>query len=201
MAANSRFIGENQEIRRVTEHKLNLFEMLNALDNNDGDWLSRQSTEDAKEFVPLVVMRWLSALQQDCPQSAYMLLAVNDRVNTGLFSLSQHPELIFRLMASCGLGADRARDANRRPVRHQYIKSMTPKYRSKAISAVLLEQFPGANDLELDILLQQLDRPGFAQFLDACGIQPQDAKGLMEAYDKRNPNTTPSKTKKTQAKT
>jgi hypothetical protein len=166
----------------LTPRKLDMFVLLTALDRCDGDWLSKQSEDVRKEFTPLVAMRWMATLA-DGPQSAYMLWLVNERVNGHMFDLSsKHPDLIFRLLASCGLGVAKNN--------HQWLPGVSRKHANNAAADLLLEWFPEANDVEISLLLSKYERAEFRKFIDECGVQPNDVQNVVKAFDKLFPEKT-----------
>jgi hypothetical protein len=155
--------------------KLPLGALLNAIDTHQGDWLSRQPLEARGEFNPTVIIRMLSDLPHtDAGATALCLL--NERVNLRLYSLTKHPDLVFRLMASCGIG---------RRQRHRYLKP--PKKRGLANKAhkFMLTWYPEANDAEIAILLTSLDLAGFEQMLDESGMQADgERKKILDDFKK-----------------
>src|SRR5262245_44267224 len=87
------------------DRKLSLNSLMRAIDQHDINWLAAQTEEERREFVPLVAMRMATGVRQDGMEAVYMLMVINRRVNRYLFAagMSQHPDLMFRLLASCGL--------------------------------------------------------------------------------------------------
>jgi hypothetical protein len=165
----------------LSQRKLDLFELLRAADRCDGAWLSQQPDDAQKEFTPLVAQRFAVTVP-DGPEAAYMLWVVNERVNGHLYVLNKHPDLVYRLLASCGIG---------QPKKHQWLAGPARTGAGNAAIALLLTCYPEANNMEIDYLLKQYDNSGFLQFVDECGIQPTDAKDIMKAYAKvcRNTNS------------
>lgn len=158
----------------ATERKLDIFELLNATDRKRSDWLSKQSMDAQKEFAPVVVLRW-AATVNDGREAAHMLWMVNKRVNINMFNLSKHPELVFKLLASCGMG---------KPLRHAWIAPHKRKSETNKALELLATCHPGANERELAMLLSMHDRKSFSQLVEECGIQADAAKDIMKAYDK-----------------
>jgi hypothetical protein len=156
------------------ERKLDIWDLLSASDRRKGDWFSKQSPEAQKEFAIPVVMRW-AATVDDGIESSYMLMAINDRVNINLYDITKHPELIYRLIASCGLG---------KKLKHQWIPGIKRKALSSKAYAVLEECYPEANEKELDILMSQYNKKSFATLLDDCGTSAADAKEIMKDFNK-----------------
>ena len=167
----------------MSQRKLDIFELLRATDRGDGDWLGRQPADAQKDFAPTVVLRWAAALNNGS-EAAYMLWLINERVNGHLYDLAKHPELIYRLIASCGLG---------KPQRHQWLSAPSRKNANNAATNLLLTCYPEANDMEISLLLGQYDRDGFLQFIDECGIQPTESKDVVTAYDRMFPEKAPKR--------
>jgi hypothetical protein len=86
-------------------YKLDLFKALNSLATHKLDSYSKFTDEEKKGFAPSVLMRWMSASQANSDYQKYYLCKMNQVVNKHLWTLSsKHPELLWKLMASCGLG-------------------------------------------------------------------------------------------------
>ena len=119
--------------------KLDIKEVMSALDTNDKDFYSRLTEEQKKEFSPWLVMRWASSVGGN--YSDYYLIMVNDLVNENFNDFKHHPELQWKLLSLCGVGFKQY---------HQFIRP--PKGRTKSkIQKFLLEVYPTAkySDLEL----------------------------------------------------
>lgn len=158
----------------MSQRKLDMFDLLRAADRCDGDWLARQPADAQREFAPSVAQRFAVTVPNG-PEAAYMLWMVNERVNGHLFALHKHPELVYRLLASCGLG---------KPQKHQWLAPPARKNTGNPVVNLLLTCYPEANDAEISCLLMQHDHASFIQFVDECGIQPSEAKDIIKAYDK-----------------
>ncbi len=158
----------------MKDYKLDIFQALRAIDQKDGDWLNRQPDDARKGFKPLVAMRWASTVN-DGPQATYMLWMINERVNQQLFELYHHPDLVFRLIASCGIGTVQ---------KHQFIPFPARHSQMNLATKLLQEYYPQASESEIQLLLALFDRASFKQFVDDCGIQPDEAKEIFKEYDK-----------------
>jgi hypothetical protein len=157
----------------MAERKLDMFQLLRAADQCDGNWFSKQPEDAQKEFAPIVVTRWASTVG-DGPESVYMLWMVNERVNVNLFDLHKHPDLVYRLMASCGLG---------KPLRHIWVAGNKRKNDNNKAYALLQERYPEASDRELNMLMSLYTKESFSQFVNDCGIQAAEAKEILKAYE------------------
>jgi hypothetical protein len=147
---------------------------MQAIDQRAFNWLASQPEDVRKEFAPLVAMRFAAGVQNDGPAAVYMLWLVNQRLNRHLFDLYQHPDLCFRLLASCGQG---------RMLRRQWIKGPSRTATDNAALQLLAEHHPLASERELRMLLSCHSRKQFADFVADCGID-KDADRYMKAYGK-----------------
>lgn len=164
----------------MTAHKLDIFDdVLTGIERHDYELLERQTDETRKSFAPPVVLRWLSAVR-NAEARDILLMLVNERANLDFFAIGDHPDLQYRLMASCGLGLN--------PRDHQWIPMPARAKPKSAVHAFLAEHFPEANLAELDLLLGQFTRESFTDFLHECGLSPADEKTALDAYDRYTGN-------------
>ena len=158
-------------MKKPVKHKLDIFETLAAIDRHDTDYLSKQPEESRKGFASPVVLRWASAAQG--PARDWYLLAVNERANIHHYEMHQHPDLQYRLLASCGLG---------KKERHDWIA--TSKSGEKAKRDFVLRYYPEANALEISIILQHLaEGDNLAEFLNGTGLQNDEIKKIKKAFE------------------
>ncbi|RYD81402.1 MAG: hypothetical protein EOP84_11050 [Verrucomicrobiaceae bacterium] len=155
-------------------YKLDMFaEVLPAIDQHDYEFLERQSEDARKGFAPPVVLRFAATVRQGV-YTDLMLLQVNGRANLDFYDLTAHPELQWRLLASCGLGVG---------TRHEWIA--LPATRTKSsIHGFLWQYWPDASEAEITLLLNQFTRETFIDFTRECGLSPADEKAALDAYDK-----------------
>jgi hypothetical protein len=151
------------------KHKLDIFDTLRAIDQHDTEFLSNLPEEQSKGFAPPVVMRWASSTNSN---TEHYLRSVNERANMHHYDLYQHPDLQYRLMASCGLGKHE---------RHNWIGTTSDK--KKARTRFVLQYWPNANELECDIILQELSDPSkLDNFLNTTGMQNEDIKRIKKLF-------------------
>lgn len=153
-------------------HKLDIFETLAAIDKRDFGFYGRLSDELQKGFAPPVVLRWASAISdgQNSPLNTWL---VNDRANVNFWEIADHPELQFKLLASCGMG---------RTQRHQWINMVGRAKKSDRVRDFLSRFWPDANDMELDIIFGQFTDDTFEDFVMSSGEAPDTIKEILEAY-------------------
>jgi hypothetical protein len=155
------------------EYKLDLGQMLTAIDQRDFNWLTRQSPDAVKEFSPLMALRWAASLSNDGERAAVYLMLLNERVNVHLFELSKnHADLLFRLLASCGTGR----------MRRTFLKA-PPQSSNNAAIAFLYNHHPLAKDREIEGLLTLYTRDEFETLLIDYGKKDDEIEQIMKAYD------------------
>jgi hypothetical protein len=181
-AGHSRF----KENVFVATYKLDIFqEVLPAIDQHDFGFLERQPEEARKGFAAPVVLRWASSIRGQ--YADLMLLMVNSRANLDFFDLTQHPDLQWRLLASCGIGIN---------ARHDWIPMPARSRPSSAIHDFLTQHWPEANEAELNLILKQFTRESFIDFVRGCGLSPTDEQATFDAYDRFTGNAPKKKTSK-----
>lgn len=79
----------------MTASKLDIFDLLRRIDQQDRDFITNLPEDERKGFVPVVAMRWLSGSGMDS-----QLINLNEVVNSTVFNLYKHPELLYRLMVA-----------------------------------------------------------------------------------------------------
>jgi hypothetical protein len=75
------------------KYKLDIFSLFNKIDSGDFSFYEKLSEEEKKDFNPLIIMRWMSGCN-DYRQIVF----INTFVNTMIFTLSKHPELLSKLL-------------------------------------------------------------------------------------------------------
>lgn len=155
----------------VVERKLDIFELLRAVDRRDGDWYAKQPADVRKEFVPLTAQRWVATVE-DGKAAPLLLVMVNDYVNVHLFELQHHPELVYRLLALCGAG---------KRLSHKWFSGTKRKTTNKAFE-LLAHHHPEASDRELELLMSLHTKESFTQFVGECGLQADAAKEVIKHY-------------------
>lgn len=81
------------------ERSLDVFDLLSKIDRKDYEIWDNLNEEQKKEFAPLVVMRWMAG----CGDPV-QLIFLNEIVNTSVFQLGDHKELLLKLLTVCSNG-------------------------------------------------------------------------------------------------
>ena len=174
----------------ISKPKLDIFDVLSSIDKRDFDYLSRQNDDLKKSFAHLVAMRWASSIQDGDAAQLYLWL-INERVNLNFWELGSHPELLYKLMATCGLGVKQ---------RHDWLAMPKKKESTHKLHEFLSTFWPEANDLELTIIINQFTDDTFIDFVNTCGCTPDTAKEAIKAYDNYFGKKTKKKGKQTRQK-
>jgi len=154
-------------------HKLDMFnDVLPAIDRRNMSFFSGLSDEEKKGFAPPVVLRFASAVN-DGPTSEHYLWLVNERANINFWDIADHPELQYKLIASCGYG---------RSQRHPWINMVGKTKKTDRVRDFFSEFWPDANDRELDIIFSQFTDETFEDFVMSSGSTPDIIKEILEAY-------------------
>lgn len=157
------------------EYKLDIFDVLNAIDRRDGAFLGRQDEDAKKAFAPRVVLRWAGSVRGR--EAAAYMTYMNEVVNVQFDDLNDHPELQFRLMAVCGAGSRQ---------QHDWIPMTKIGKAAPKINAFLLRFWPLASASEIDLLLSKFDSTSFEEFVNGSGCSPEEAKSLIDAFNKKS---------------
>ncbi len=129
-----------------------------------------------KSYVPLVLMRYMSSLPDQNPHSSYAVIATNELVNIGFWSLTKFPDLQHLLLCLTG--------TKKKKQYRPWLAKKGNKANSNSIDLFLLELYPGLNKDELTILKKQFDNQSFKQLLLDSGISDARVKSLNEDFKK-----------------
>ena len=124
----------------MSNHKLNIRDVLSAMDHNDTNYYDNLSKEEQKSVSIWLVMRWMSSVSGSW--CGYSLTTVNDLVNANFTLLYNHPKLQMKLLAICGVG---------KSVFHEWVPPPKKKGKSK-VQEILAKLNPEANNTELELL-------------------------------------------------
>jgi hypothetical protein len=124
---------------RKTQIPLN--EVMAALDTRNYEWYNELSDERKRAFSIWMMMRYASSVEGDL--APLYLYYVNECVNINFSEISKHPELQWKLMATCGRGIKK---------RHYYVKPPTSRRKKDKVSEFLLSIYPHLKTDELTML-------------------------------------------------
>lgn len=102
--------------------KLDIFRVLGAADSRNPAFYRNLTDEERKELQPFLVMRWMSGTS-----SASQVYMINELVNPYAFSLTQHKELLWKLLTVANDGRRARYIWNKLPSRPESGKSTAVK--------------------------------------------------------------------------
>jgi hypothetical protein len=155
----------------IPGQKLSLDATLQALDNRDLGYYDRLTDEERKGYSPFLLMRYMSSLSPQSPIQGYAVLATNDLVNLGFFSLGKHPELQHKLMCLAGTGRKQYRP---------YVGAKNAKSKTKVVDEFLMGLHPSMNTQELALLKSQHNKDTLKQLGKDAGLSDAEIKELVE---------------------
>src|SRR5690606_21518731 len=85
------------------KNKLDLAQVLGALDFKKTDFYNNLDNDQKKAYSPFILMRYMSSCPDQGGLHEYHLLAVNDIINQDFWLLSKDPEFQHLLLCLIGL--------------------------------------------------------------------------------------------------
>lgn len=156
-------------------YKLDIQTVLEAADRGMKDFYVNLTEEEQKAFTPLITMRWQSALSDKSDLKYYQILATNDLVNLGMWSLTRHPELLWKLLCVAGTG---------RKQYHVWVpmakkETTTPKW-----DAFIQTHWPHTNDQERHMLKQIKPLEEWLRLIQDSGADDRVQKDIRNEIQK-----------------
>lgn len=147
------------------EFALDIFELLGKLSANDLHIWETLTDEQKKAFSALVTMRWMSGTSNQG-----QIVALNELVNTRVFNLAGHEELMMKLLAICGPGQWK---------RYAWTPSKSGKKTRKLATKAIMDfyQLPEHRAKEN---LHRLDMSDLVEMAEALGWQKDEIAALKK---------------------
>jgi hypothetical protein len=173
-----RYIGMNPRSYKMAEkkYKLELASVLGALDRRDFNYYSKLTDEEKKGYVPVVLMRYMSSLTDQNTMAPIAVLAVNDLVNIGFWSLSGHDELLHKLLCLSGISGKQYRP---------WLATKKSKKPGNKIDEWILEKYPELNAQEISLIMRNLSADQFSKWIKDHGVDDKIVKLLLDEWKKR----------------
>ena len=129
-------------------HKVNIHEIMNAIDYRNSDYYSKLDDESKKSVSTYMAQRWASQVQGPQEIQEHYLLMVNDSSNVDyIATTSGHEELRYRILALVGLG---------NKMRHEFVP---PKGAKKdKLREWILDLLPHCNEQEVELFREINDK-------------------------------------------
>ncbi len=140
------------------QYKNDIFKVITELDKRNYNFFRNYDNDQYKELQPYTLLRWLSATQSYNDLDAeYYILSTNNLVNTYIFNLSEHKELLLNLLCASGSG---------KWVKHAWIPMKTNKVDKQD---KVLKDFYNLSDEEWDIKKEIISSEDIEEILRYLG--------------------------------
>ena len=143
--------------------------MLDAVDRCDFDFYARLSPEEKKAFSPWMAMRYVSSARG--MDAYHYLLMVNDIVNVEFNTIKNHPELQWKLLATCGIG---------HKAYHPWIPPGKGKKKKTKLGTFLHDMYPTLNRKEIELLQEINSKDDLKELAREHGMDEKDIKDLFK---------------------
>lgn len=152
----------------MTEKKyaIDIFKVLEKLNQRDRKFFENLSEEDLKTLHPLVLMRWMSGTTE-----ARQVFFLNELVNPMVFTLTKHKQLLLKLLMICGPGKFRRYTWNK-------VKGKTTSNTPKTLA--LIKEYYQYNTRHAIDVLKILSNEQILQIAEDVGRQPDEVKEITK---------------------
>jgi hypothetical protein len=148
--------------------KLDIFRVLNALNEKNTGFYSELTEEEQKAFQPFLVMRWMSGTSD-----ARQVYFINEFVNPYTFSLPNHKGLLWQLLVLSNSGRQQRYTWNKLPG-----SATSPK---PASTKVVAEYFKYSTKDAVAALLV-LSYQDVVDLAEELGIQPDELAKIKKEF-------------------
>lgn len=154
----------------TTARKFDIFEVLSALDSQNVNYFTSLSDADKKKIPLFVVQRWFSGTRDEL-----QLLLINECVNPYMFSLQQHPSLLWMLLTAASSGV---------PRRYSWIKlpSHDVDGTKKVVTELVMHRAYGYSAAETRDVMSMLTYDSVFQLAEYVGTQPDELTELAKEW-------------------
>jgi hypothetical protein len=151
------------------KEQIPLNEVMEAIDTRKYEWYTELSNERKNAFSAWMMMRYASSVEGN--SAPLYLYYVNECVNMHFSVLSKHPELQWKLMATCGRGKKK---------RHYYVKPPTGGKKKDRVSEFLLEIYPHLKTDELAMLQKMNSKEELQELAREHGYDDKTIKEIWK---------------------
>jgi hypothetical protein len=156
------------------KYNLDLWKLLQNADENNLTYYDELTDVERPEFQPLIIARWMSGVPDDNKNAEYYMDAVNQIVNEYTFSLAKYPDLLWRLIASCGAGKKQ---------RHVWIKGPSKLITNK-LDQLILGLNPSLSDMELELVKRNFTRDKLVHLCRGLAMEDSEINKIVEEFKK-----------------
>ena len=149
----------------MADGKLELADILNALDKKNVDFYKNLTTEQQKQIQPFVLMRFLTGTY-----NKGQIILVNELVNPYSFSLYTHKDLLWKLLTICTTGKSQ---------RYAWNKTLSNKSAKPVITQVVQEYFQ-YNRKDAEQVVSLLSPDDIIQMAEELGWQDDETNKIRK---------------------
>ncbi len=154
----------------AAERKIQLPDMLLALDRRQAQWYNSLNEEQQKEFSPWVAMRFASSVDGPDYIQEHYLLTVNEFCNKNFSALgSKHNELHWMTLQLAGIGKKQL---------HPFIKPPKKQAQNK-LAKWLSKKYPHLRDDEIELFIQVNSEDAIKDLAEQSGLDKKEIKELF----------------------
>jgi hypothetical protein len=153
------------------KNKLDMFRVLDALDQCDFEFYSRLSPEDKEGFEPWLTMRWASST---LTYPDHYIMMVNEFVNVDFSAFKNHPEMQWKLMALCGAGRKLPKYKG-----HKWIPVPKKKKTKSGLASHISRLKPHFKDDEVKLFIEVNSEEEIADYFRDAGYDDKEIKEIL----------------------
>lgn len=154
----------------MAKHKLDIFEVLGAVNQKNYKFFDNLTEEEFKSVSPYVLMRWMFGTND-----TMQIHLLNELMNPLVFNLQSHPDLLLKLLTVCAPGKSR---------KYQWIAP--PKKDSNLkVTLDVVKRFYGYSTREAKDTLHLLSNDDIMEYAEYLNIDTPDLTTLKKELKNR----------------
>lgn len=154
------------------QHKnrsINIFTILEQIDNKNYLFYEELTDVERKDFIPLLVMRWLSGTNQPA-----QIILLNEVVNPYVFSLHEHKNLLYKLLTICSIN----------PQKYTWVKKQSKNNKLKNTILLINKHYNYSTKKTIEIL-DFLSNDQILKIAEQHGLQQNEIKEIKKELKNR----------------
>lgn len=145
---------------QMKEHKLDLFQTLNKLSVKDQKFFHGLSDEEKKDFLPLILMRWMSGTKD--PRQ---IIFLNELANPYVFALHKYKDILADLLTISSSGSSQ---------RYTWLKVKSKKGTKTPTACKVIAEYYGYNQKHAQDALNLLTVEQILAYAEQLGYQSDE---------------------------
>lgn len=152
----------------MTTYKFDIFDVLNRINVRDCAFFNELTDEDIKAIHPLVLMRWMSGVD-----NRSQVFYINELLNPYIFTLQKHKRLLLRLLMVCGPN---------KPTRYKWIKQASQNTNKRPASIGVIQAFFGYSNSDACAAIANLTSVDILNMADFMGYQHDEMAKVCKEH-------------------